>query len=82
MKRTSRLYLFGAIFIGLGIYYAAQRDYLELCLYALAGLSFIVTALTLDPKSEAFRKPLVILSWVLIAATGILFLYMLQFKYL
>jgi len=82
MNARSRQYLFGLIFIGIGIFYAVSRDYLEFSLYGLAGLAFIVNALTLEAKVSQFRKPLVILSWLLIAATGILFLYLLQFKYL
>jgi hypothetical protein len=29
----------------------------------------------------AYKKPLAIVTWILIAAVGILFLYMLQFKH-
>lgn len=82
MKPRSRQYLFGLIFIGVAVYYAVRRDYMEVTLYSLAGLSFIVNSLTMEPRIAAYRKPLVVFSWLLIAVTGILFLYMLQFKYL
>jgi hypothetical protein len=82
MNSRTRQYLFGAIFIAVGVYQLVIADYLEFCLYALAGLAFIVNALTLEQRMIHYKKPLVIVSWILIGATGILFLYMLQFKYL
>ena len=81
MNSTQRQYLFGLIFIGVGIYQLTISDFLEFSLYAVAGLSFIVNALTLEPKLIARKKPLVIASWVLIIATGLLFLYLIQFKW-
>ncbi len=78
----SRHYLFGVLFIALGIYYIVTRDYLEFSLYGCAGLAFIVNALAMDDRAARYKKNLTILSWVLIAASGILFLYLLQFKYL
>jgi hypothetical protein len=50
-------------------------------LYATAGLAFVVNATTFESKLERFRKGLVILSWVLIIATGLLLLYLIQFKW-
>jgi hypothetical protein len=82
MNARTPQYLFGLIFIGVGIYQLTIEDYLEFALYALAGAAFIVNALTLEPRFVSYKKPLVIASWILIAATGILFLYLLQFKYL
>ena len=82
MNPRTRQYLFGLLFIGVGVYYAVRSDYMELTLYSLAGLAFIVNALTMEPRAASYKKPLVVFSWLLIAATGILFLYMLQFKYL
>jgi len=82
MNARTRQYLFGLIFLGVGIYQLTVRDYLEFSLYGLAGTSFIVNSLTLEPRLIQHKKPLVIISWVLIGATGILFLYLLQFKYL
>ena len=81
MNARVRQYLFGLIFIAVGIYQLTIGDYLELALYASAGLSFIVNGLTLEEKFEAHKKPLVVVSWILIAITGLLFLYLLQFKY-
>ncbi len=82
MNAQTRQYLFGAIFIGVGIYQFSIGDLLEFSLYAFAGASFVINALTMEPKMLAYKKPLVIVSWILIGATGILFLYLLQFKYL
>lgn len=82
MNAKTRQYLFGLIFIGVAIYQLSINDLLEFALYTLAGASFIVNALTLEPRLINYKKPLVIVSWVLIGATGILFLYLLQFKYL
>ena len=81
MDSTKRQYLFGLIFIGVGIYQLTIKDYLEFSLYAVAGLSFIVNALTLEPKLIAHKKNLVIASWILIITTGLLFLYLIQFKW-
>jgi hypothetical protein len=78
----TRQYLFGLIFLGVGIYEFTIGDHLEMSLYSAAGLSFIVNALTMEPRLMRYKKPLVIASWVLIIATGILFLYLLQFKYI
>jgi len=82
MNARTRHYLFGLIFVGVGIYYGVSRDYLELALYGMAGSAFIVNALTMEKKLVSLKKPLVIVSWLLIITTGILFLYLLQFKYL
>ena len=82
MNAKTRQYLFGLIFLAVGIYQLTIRDYLEFSLYGLAGTSFIVNSLTMEPRLQSVKKPLVILSWILIGATGILFLYLLQFKYL
>ena len=82
MKSTSRQYLFGVIFIAVAIYQLVIEDFLEFALYALAGTSFIVNALAMEPRLVNHKKLLVVASWILIGATGILFLYLLQFKYL
>ena len=82
MNAKNRQYLFGLIFLAVGIYQFTIKDWLEFSLYSLAGLAFIVNSLTMEPRLLRYKKPLVIVSWVLIIATGILFLYLLQFKYL
>jgi hypothetical protein len=82
MKSINRQYIFGALFIGFAIYQLVIGDWLEFCLYGVAGLAFIFNTLTFEPKLIPYKKPLVVTTWVLIGATGILFLYMLQFKYL
>jgi dolichyl-phosphate-mannose--protein O-mannosyl transferase len=80
MNSSTRQYLFGAIFLAVGIYDLYTRHYLDALLFCLAGLAFIVNTLTNDPRMLAYKKTMVIVSWVLIVATGIAFLYWLQFK--
>lgn len=82
MKSVRRQYLFGAIFVAFGIFEAFGKDYLEFALYGTAGLAFIVNAMTFEVKLLPYKKALVILSWTLIITTGVLFLWLLQFKYL
>lgn len=82
MTALTRQYLFGLIFIGVGIYQFVIGDYLEMALYSIGGLSFIFNALTMQPQLIQYKKPLVIVSWILIITTGLLFLYLLQFKFL
>lgn len=81
MNSSSRQYMFAAVFLAVAVYQATKRDYLEVALYTLAGTAFILNALSLNPRLAAVKKWLVIASWILIAATGILFLYLLQFKF-
>lgn len=82
MTALTRQYPFGLIFIGVGIYQFVIGDYLEMALYSIGGLSFIFNALTMQPQLIQYKKPLVIVSWILIITTGLLFLYLLQFKFL
>ena len=81
MNATKRQYLFGLIFIGVGIYYLTVQNFLEFSLFGVAGLSFIVNAMTLDAKFAAYKKTLVPVSWVLILPTALLFLYLVQFRW-
>ena len=80
MNSTQRQYLFGLIFFCAGLYQAYIHDYIEFSLFVVAGLAFVVNALTFEPKLIKYKKPLVVISWILIITTGILFLYLLQFK--
>jgi hypothetical protein len=82
MNARTRQYLFGSVFVALGIYQVIAPDYLEASLYGIAGLTFICNALTFEPRFLPYKKILVIVTWILIAITGVLFLYLLQFKYL
>jgi hypothetical protein len=82
MSSSVRQYFFGALAIAVAIYYFTRKDYIEMALYGLAGLSFIVNHLSMEPRLVAYKKPLAILSWILIISTGLLFLYVIQFKYL
>lgn len=81
MNYFIRHYLFGTIFILVGIYYAWKTNYLEFALYTTAGVAFIVNALTSHPKLIAYKRPLVIVTWVLIVVAAVLFLYLLQFRF-
>jgi hypothetical protein len=82
MKGHSRLYLFAALFLAVGIYQLVMDDIREFSLYALAASAFVLNALSLEPRLASHKKALSIAGWISIAITGILFLYLLQFKYL
>ena len=81
MNSLTRQYLFGSIFFAVGIYHLWITEYLEASLYCLAGLAFIVNTLTSEPRLAAQKKVLVAISWILIIATSVLFLYLLQSRF-
>ena len=81
MNAFQRQLAFGLIFVGVGIYQLVRKDYWEFSLYAVAGLAFVFNALTLNPKLSAIKKPLIVVTWVLIVTAALLFLYLLQFKF-
>ena len=81
MNSRVRQYLFGSVFIAIGVYYIVQPNYLEASLYILAGLSFILNTLINEPALAAYRKVMVIVTWSLIIVTAVLFLWVLQSKY-
>jgi hypothetical protein len=82
MNARQRQYLFGVIFLGFGIYQLVQKDPLEASLYMIAGAAFIFNTLASEPSLTNYKRVLVATTWVLIIAAGILFLYLLQFKFL
>ncbi|MBA4053122.1 MAG: hypothetical protein C0490_00265 [Marivirga sp.] len=82
MNQRTRQYLFGLIFIGVGIYQLVKEDMLEASLYMIAGTAFIFNTLATEPGLFNYKKTLVIITWSLIIAAGVLFLYLLQFKFL
>jgi hypothetical protein len=82
MNAQTRQYLFGLIFIAVGIFQLTQHDGLEAALYLTAGAAFIINTLALEPRLEAHKKILVLATWLLIVSAGVLFLYLLQFKFL
>ena len=82
MNAAQRQYLFGVIFLAFGIYQLVLKDYLEATLYIVAGAAFIFNTLAMEPRLAKHKKVLVVTTWVLIIAAGILFLYLLQFRYL
>ncbi len=81
MNSISRQYLFGTLFIAFGGYQAYRSELLESYLYALAGITFIVNALALEPKLAKYKISLSIITWILIGATGLYFLYLLRYKF-
>ena len=80
MSAGNRLYIFGIIFLAVGIYQLVRNDVQEFSLYALAATAFAVNGLSLESRLVRWKKALSIAGWLLIAATGLLFLYMLQFS--
>jgi hypothetical protein len=81
MNATQRQYLFGLIFFAVGIYYITHRLWFESSLYIVAGLAFVFNGLTLEPRLLKFKKPLAIISWILIIGAGLLLLYLVQFQW-
>ena len=83
MNARTRQYLYGVIFLSVGIYYMVVRqDWLEALLYSIAGLAFISNTLASEPRWVQYKKALSIITWILIISTGLIFLYVLQFKFL
>ena len=82
MNSHLRQYLFGLVFFGFGVYEFKKNDPLEASVYLIAGLAFIFNNLVSEPKFHAHRKTLVAITWILIIAASIVFLYVLQFKFL
>lgn len=82
MNATLRQYGFALIFLGVGIYQLIKNDALEATLYLLGAAAFVCNNLASSPRLAAYRKAMVIITWVLILAVGILFLYLLQFRHL
>jgi hypothetical protein len=82
MNARQRQYLFGIIFLGFGIYQLVLKDMLEASLYMVAGAAFIFNTAASEPSLSKHKKLLVVITWVLIITAGLLFLYLLQFKFL
>lgn len=81
MSAAQRQYLFGLIFFGVGIYYITHRSWFESSLYSVAGLAFVFNALTFESKLVKYKKPLTVISWILIISAGLLLLYLVQFRW-
>ena len=82
MNPRTRQYLFGLIFLGVGLYQFVKKDILEASLYLTAGAAFIFNTMATEPSFHQYKKGLVIITWTLMVVAGILFLYLLQFKFL
>jgi hypothetical protein len=81
MNAQSRQYLFGLIFLAFGIYQATLTEYVEFALYSGAGMAFIFNALVNESRLQEYRKLLIMITWGLIISTGVLFLYLLRYKF-
>jgi hypothetical protein len=81
MNARQRPYLFGLVFLAFGFFKLYQHEYLEFSLYGLAGLSFIFNQLTSEPLLFSYKKSLVIVTWTLIIATMLVFLYLLRYRF-
>lgn len=81
MNAQTRQYLFGLIFIAVGIYQFYITEYLEFSMYLCAGTAFILNALINEPKFSAYKKPLITITWVFIVSATLLFFYLLRYKY-
>lgn len=77
-----RPYLVSFLFFLVGAYQVYAGDLLEASLYILASLAFAFNSMAAEPKLVTYKKTIVLITWSLIIVTGILFLYLLQFKYL
>jgi hypothetical protein len=82
MDSQTRQYVFGAIFIAVGGYQFYISEFLEFSMYVCAGSAFVFNALINEPKLQAHKKPLVVITWILIAAATLLFFYLLRYKFL
>ena len=82
MNATFRQYGFAVIFLGVGIYQFIKHDALEASLYLIGAAAFVCNNLASSPKLIAYKRPLAIVTWILIALVALLFLYVLQFKHL
>ena len=83
MNAQTKQYLFGALLLAFGLYLLFyKKDFLEASLFLLAALAFGVNTLVSEPRMVAYKKPLTIVSLILIITTGLVFLWVIQFKYL
>ena len=81
MNANIRQYLFGAVFIAVGVYNIAVGEYLESSLYIMAGASFALNQMVNEPRLVRHKKQLVMATWTFIIMTAVLFLYLLQSRY-
>jgi ABC-type branched-subunit amino acid transport system permease subunit len=80
MNNKSLNLAFAIGFFILGLYNLYRMDLQEVCLYFLAALAFVFNILASEPTLLRYKKPFTIMTWVLMVVTGLLFLYLLQFK--
>jgi hypothetical protein len=81
MNSQARQYVFGAIFIAVGVYQFYLSEFLEFSMYVCAGSAFVFNALVSEPALATYKKPLVIITWILIVAATLLFFYLLRYKF-
>jgi drug/metabolite transporter (DMT)-like permease len=82
MDRRIRQYGFAAIFLAVGIYFIVKQDFLEGSLYCLAGLAFLLNTLVNEAALQPYKSILTVITWALIIITALVFLWVIQFKYL
>jgi len=80
MNNKSLSLAFAIGFFILGLYNLYRMDLQEVGLYFLAALAFTFNILASEPKLLRFKKPFTIITWVLLVITGLLFLFLVQFK--
>jgi hypothetical protein len=73
MNVSTRQFLFGAVFIGIGVYRWVHGDSIDFGLYATAGAAFIANGLTSVESLAGYKRALAITTWVLIFIAGIFF---------
>jgi hypothetical protein len=77
MDSRLRQYLFGLIFFGFGVFEFKKNDPLEASVYLLAGLALFLFILS-RTKAPSHKRLLVVVTWALIIAASIVFLYVLR----
>jgi len=74
MNTTTRQFVFGLIFMGIGIYRIVNGDLVDFGLYASAGAAFVANGLSAVPALSKYSRGFAILTWVLIFVAGIFFI--------
>ena len=82
LQNLNTQYIFAIIFTGVGVYQIYRADWLEAILYFLAAITFVLNNLASAPKFAQQKKLMVVIIWVLMIVITLLFLWLLQFKYL
>jgi len=76
-KNLIQQYGFALFFAVMAVYQYVKVNYLEMSLYISVTTAFILLALAKDGYFTKSKKTVDLLSWILIAISGVLFLYVL-----